>query len=680
MNKINKYWPGGIVKGAFKFGNLLDDIARATKNSPLDFSDWGKIYRADMMKIPGNKEIVQQLSDSQLGYLLYGRSEQILKGTPNRYAIFNGSDPMSVKRINIFDAPNKNVGYLIPEYHDVVPGTVSTHFVENLTNGASQGISESGYNALMNITGKPLSANRIWKMPEITSRVYAKFTPGISNPAYPMSQEWPINSIRTSGYKPRWWTSSNKSWDDEFQQMMKKLNADAGIDSGFDARFTTLDDDLEFNPISVISKSADDFHEDIVRSPIQKIRPVITGPNQFIPTKHEHLFQIGPKTVQNGVPVVNWLDPNIWLKNGGKIEKFQKGKIITGLFKQWGDDLTRTIKSTRLNHALNGKPVKKYIDQELKYAYPGIMEGFKRPEPKILLMPESLKMPTNYSTFYKGLQDLAWTNPEFRHLAGYGATPISISQFDDVMGGVRSSINQNTKFADDVNQILNIKALSNPKHNSLENLIKFDTNSLYDHVIGTGAESLVFKMGTDPAYIYKTPAGFELINGRVNDKLNWVPISGTNVDEMYNTALKFANDFNSKHLFQEPLSLIGYRRARRLHGPTEYVPVFKQLKASELFDDSIPVVSDTFFDMQVFDPTKALRLQPEQMIKQLSNSSYKGLLPQAKSILIDFPKNNILLENSQLQPTIIDPHFGNWGIFNGKLRGIDLHKKGGKVK
>ena len=45
------------------------------------------------------------------------------------------------------------------------------------------------YNALMNITGKPLSANRIWKRPEITSKVYAKFNPGVTNSNFKMSQE-----------------------------------------------------------------------------------------------------------------------------------------------------------------------------------------------------------------------------------------------------------------------------------------------------------------------------------------------------------------------------------------------------------------------------------------------------------------------------------------------------------
>jgi hypothetical protein len=42
------------------------------------------------------------------------------------------------------------------------------------------------------------------------------------------------------------------------------------------------------------------------------------------------------------------------------------------------------------------------------------------------------------------------------------------------MGSIRSGI-QNTKFADDVRQIIDVKSLSNPQHNSLENLIKFKT-------------------------------------------------------------------------------------------------------------------------------------------------------------------------------------------------------------
>lgn len=1068
MNKINKYQKGKIIKTLFGASDLLSSIKTAARKSPLDFSDWGKVYRRDMLKVPGNAEIVSKLSDSELGYLLYHRNGQILNGTGSRYAIFNGSDPMSVKRINLFDNPDWNTGYLIPEYIDVVPETVSTHYVENLTGGLTKGVSEDLYNALMNITGMPLSANRIWKMPEITSKVYDKFNKGVINPEFTMSQEWLASDLGVATYKPKWW-SSGSSWDDELKYLKQKADIDAG----------TWEGDELYNV-------NDDFYEDAVRFPIKKPRPVIQGTTRFIPTKHEFLFQINPQTIKNGTPIVNWYDPSIWLKNGGKIakyqkgrwigkglkwlttkaddaiksvqrahaiksfnkgitqskpvyqfnsgtgsfnfvvekpldykfkyvkdlsdseikllykdlktsgivtpgfefavgkkynpyftytikpidpkdafivstkipydidlggqrspeilenaikewfdvyykpgeynfgfnqlfpyvdqfstvpvnlqrilvdqaldasksidyvsksmqannflkkglsnfsvpsftflaedlwnsssnhkkielgfsptkivkrfdpdtkqwfktslpetvahetahsntlfntlgtrrikriktespeygvdyifipkrwkkllspsttkindhdfefaegysdlwgtrksmydmgigikasfdpnvkynywdllrykmtpagmrdrfikqrggwwggwkqqldalneiyknggkiEKHQKGKIITGLFKQWGDDVAKAVRNAKLNRALNTKTIKRYVDSELKFADPSTL-GFKRPAPKILTMSEPLNIPANYSEFYKGLQDLSWKDPAFRQFTGYGAYPITFSQFDDVMGSIRSGI-QNTKFADDVRQIIDVKSLSNPQHNSLENLIKFKTIDL-NKVIGRGLESTVFK-GSDPNYVLKTPHARALIGGQLpNGFFNWVNVSGKTVEEMYDNALAFANDFNGKHLFQEPISLIGYRRMRPMHytgipeSSTVYIPVFKQLKANELFDEGLPGLSPTFLNLQIAEPTKGARLLPEQLVKMLDrSSSYKHLVPQAKSILVDFPKNNIFLENSQLQQKLADTHFGNWGIFDGKLRGIDLHKKGGTIK
>lgn len=302
MKKIYKYQKGKILQKVFNLSDLLGDISKASKNSPLDFSDWGKVHRLDMTKIPGNGSIVPKLSNSELGYLLYNRNSQILNGIKSRYAIFNGSNPMSVKKIKIFDSPGRNTGYLIPEYRDVVPGTVSTHYVENLTGGLSKGISEDSYNALMNITGMPLSANRIWKMPEITSKVYSKFRPGVTNPNYKMTQEWLIDNLGSNTYKPKWW-SPNLKWGDEWKYLEQRSAIDAGVQEGHG-----------------LNNVIDDFYEDVIRAPIEKVRPVIQGPTRFVPTKHEFLFQISPKTIQNGTPIVNWMDPNIWLKNGGVIK------------------------------------------------------------------------------------------------------------------------------------------------------------------------------------------------------------------------------------------------------------------------------------------------------------------------------------------------------------------------
>lgn len=317
MNKILKY------QGAGKLISLLDDIVKAAKSSPMDFSDWGKLHRADMLKIPGNTSIVSKLSDSELGYLLYNRNGQILNGTGSRYAIFIGSDPMSVKRINIFDTSRKRIGYLIPEYKDVVPGTVSTHYVENLTDGLVKGVSEDAYNALINITKKPISANRIWKMPEITEKVYRKFTPGISDPKFKMMQHKLIDQVGSSG-KPAGWSS--QKWQEELEWMKKRADIDAGIQDG-DELFNTVDD----------------FYEDIVRTPVEVIRPVIQGNTKFIPTKHDFLFQINPQTIKNGTPIVNWSDPNIWLKNGGRISKYQ-GVGLWGGWKQQLNALNKIYK------------------------------------------------------------------------------------------------------------------------------------------------------------------------------------------------------------------------------------------------------------------------------------------------------------------------------------------------
>lgn len=659
MNKILKY------QGAGKLISLLDDIVKAAKRSPIDFSDWGKLHRSDMLKIPGNESIVSRLSDAELGYLLYNRNGQILNGIGSRHAVFTGSGPMSVKRINIFDSPGRNTGYLIPEYRDVVPGTVSTHYVENLTGGLSKGISEDSYNALMNITGMPLSANRIWKMPEITSKVYAKFKPGVTNPHFKMSQEWLATDLGASTYKPKWW-SSGSSWDDELKYLEQRSAIDAGTSEG---------DEL-YNVF-------DDFYEDAVRFPIEKTRPVIQGPTRFIPTKHEFLFQINPQTIKNGTPVVNWFDPNIWLKNGGKIAKYQSagwiGKGIKWLSTK-GDELLKFTKHAKINYSINKGSTRRSINRALKYSIPTSSDGFRlTARPKMLTI-QPVNPSKDFGDFYKALEDLSWVNPKFRQFTGYGARPITISEFDDVMSGIQSGIQQNTKFVDDVDQIIRLRT-SSPQHSSVENLIKFKKIPSY---LGHGAESAVFQ-GSDLLYVYKTPHGPHLISGVDDSSFIWTDVSGVDIDDMYQKAINFANDFNSKYIYQEPISLIGYRKFTPLSitgdkiGRTSYIPVFKQLRGQVLNEaTSIPSTASRYVKM-LTNTSAAKKLRPH-VLSQKWTEIDPNLGSQMHEMLIDFPKNNLFLENPNLNIMPIDAHFGNWGIFDGKLRGIDLHKNGGIIK
>lgn len=131
---------------------------------------------------------------------------------------------------------------------------------------------------------------------------------------------------------------------------------------------------------------------------------------------------------------------------------------------------------------------------------PTSSDGFRfRVYPKILTV-QPANLYKNFYDFYKAAGDLAWINPKFRQLTGYGAYPITISEFDDVMRGIQSGIQQNTKFTDDLDQILRLRT-SSPQHSSIENLIKFKKIPSY---LGWGAESAVFK-GSDLSHVYKTP-------------------------------------------------------------------------------------------------------------------------------------------------------------------------------
>lgn len=312
---------------------------------------------------------------------------------------------------------------------------------------------------------------------------------------------------------------------------------------------------------------------------------------------------------------------------------------------------------------------------------PTSSDGFRfRVYPKILTV-QPANLYKNFYDFYKAAGDLAWINPKFRQLTGYGAYPITISEFDDVMRGIQSGIRQNTKFTDDLDQILRLRT-SSPQHSSIENLIKFKKIPSY---LGWGAESAVFK-GSDLSHVYKTPHTHRLISGHDGSNFIWTDVSGFNIDDMYQKAIKFANDFNSKYIYQEPISLIGYRRYTPLGidgakiGRTSYIPVFKQLRADQVFE-VIPTAASRYMN-KIFNTTSDSRANTyiaNMLVDQLDRGDPK-LAKQLREILFDFPKNNIFLENPNLNTMPVDPHFGNWGIFDGKLRGFDLHKNGGIIK
>lgn len=114
------------VKQVVKNSNLIEEIKNAANNVPLSFETLGRSTRANMEAIPGNKSIVDQLSDHELGYLLEMRARQ-MDNVPKetRVAILSG-DVNNFSNIDIISGSEK-IGYLIPEYKDVVPGTVSVH-------------------------------------------------------------------------------------------------------------------------------------------------------------------------------------------------------------------------------------------------------------------------------------------------------------------------------------------------------------------------------------------------------------------------------------------------------------------------------------------------------------------------------------------------------------------------
>jgi hypothetical protein len=131
---------------------------------------------------------------------------------------------------------------------------------------------------------------------------------------------------------------------------------------------------------------------------------------------------------------------------------------------------------------------------------------------------------------------------------------ISSSQYNTIMKQIRDAVSKTSKsnkLAQDVAQIKSLQS-SRPQHNSLESLIYFNKDFSDKSLLGQGVESFVYKMGTDPNYVYKVPKTGYMIGNKT--------IRGASIEEMYKNAKNYVDDFNQKYIYQEPLSLVGYTR------------------------------------------------------------------------------------------------------------------------
>lgn len=299
------------VKQVVKNSNLIEEIKDAANNVPLSFETLGRSARANMEMIPGNKSIVDQLSDHELGYLLEMRSRQ-MNNVPKqtRIAILSG-DVDNFSNIDIMNGSEK-IGYLLPEYKDVVPGTVSVHWVENLKDGVEKGVSESAYNALMIATEKPMSANRIWRSPEKTNKIYNRFQQLPPDPKYTTVEEWSVSSSNNSLTKGKTKLSAV-----EEKYMDERLKRD-GYSDYYD----------EYHDVDGNVVGGNDDAEELSTFYITKPRPILAKPNAHIPTKHKMLFKINNQSVQNGKPIVRWDLPDIWMKQGGILKSQPGTKLL----------------------------------------------------------------------------------------------------------------------------------------------------------------------------------------------------------------------------------------------------------------------------------------------------------------------------------------------------------------
>lgn len=469
-----------------------------------------------------------------------------------------------------------------------------------------------------------------------------------------------------------------------FSQMQHNFNAGkAGVTWGnMSQPAFVYPDGREIIGTKILTKELDDFYKHVGYNPTPTTEINLLNQMGGFSKPHPTIFDVSPET---GKIFEQWRMLNVpgSLKNGGKIAKYQSagwiGKGIKWLSTK-GDELLKFTKHAKINYSINKGSTRRFINRALKYSIPTSSDGFRlMARPKMLTI-QPVNPSKDFGDFYKALEDLSWVNPKFRQFTGYGARPITISEFDDVMSGVQSGIQQNTKFVDDVDQIIRLKT-SSPQHSSVENLIKFKKIPSY---LGHGAESAVFQ-GSDLLHVYKTPHGPHLISGVDDSSFIWTDVSGVDIDDMYQKAINFANDFNSKYIYQEPISLIGYRKFTPLSitgdkiGRTSYIPVFKQLRGQVLNEaTSIPSTASRYVKM-LTNTSAAKKLRP-YVLSQKWTGIDPNLGSQMHEMLIDFPKNNLFLENPNLNIMPIDAHFGNWGIFDGKLRGIDLHKNGGKIK
>lgn len=302
---------GSAVIGASLFfipGNLgkvnltrtdINNIIKSIRKLNIDdsYQQYGSSMRETMRRIPENQSIVDQLTDSELGYLLQKRAEAVKDIPKNqRVSIVNGGnspkDNFEIHSIDVYE--NGKIGTAKIKYNYDQNQTVSIGRIDNLTNqvdgnNIQHGVSYNVLDALLQYEGRPILADRRWLDPKKTKRVYDKY-----------DQDLPLD-------------------DDMFLEysLSDVLDSDELLDA--------LGKNMQMNKKELLSYFAE--HPEIISSSIIPIkapyRPIISSsskPYRGDIVKHQDLFKFSLENMKDGIPTVLWDNPDPYLRQGGIID------------------------------------------------------------------------------------------------------------------------------------------------------------------------------------------------------------------------------------------------------------------------------------------------------------------------------------------------------------------------
>ena len=276
--------------------NIIDSIRKL--NIDDSYQQYGFRMREAMNRIPGNQPIVDQLTDSELGYLLQKREEAIKNIPKNqRVSIVNGGysprDNFEIHNIDVYE--NGKIGTAKVKYNHDLDQTVSISKIDNLTNqidgdNIQHGVSYNVLDALLQYEGRPILADSRWLDPKKTKRVYNKYDQDLSFDD-DMFLEYSLSDI---------------------------LNSDELLDE--------LGKNMKMNKKELLAYFAE--HPEITSDSIIPIkipyRPVISSSSKLYRgdiVKHQNLFKLSLENMKDGIPTVLWNNPDPYLKSGGVINE-----------------------------------------------------------------------------------------------------------------------------------------------------------------------------------------------------------------------------------------------------------------------------------------------------------------------------------------------------------------------